>query len=98
MSSTNSAQETNTTIDSNDIESQVINIVAKRLEGKISNPNKISRDSSLTEDLGADSLDTVELIMSVEEKFEIEISEEDAQKMSTIGDVVQYVKTKLEQQ
>ena len=46
------------------------------------------------DDLGADSLDTVELIMALEEEFNIEIPDEDAEKMSTVGDAVKYIETK----
>ena len=48
--------------------------------------------ASFLDDLGADSLDIVELVMSLEEEFDIEISEEDAEKIQTIGDAVTYVK------
>jgi acyl carrier protein len=44
------------------------------------------------EDLGADSLDTVELVMAFEEEFDIEIPDEDAEKITTVGDAVQYIK------
>ncbi|MDO9555441.1 MAG: acyl carrier protein [Atribacterota bacterium] len=53
--------------------------------------SKISEDSSFVDDLGADSLDIVELIMAFEEEFDIEIPDEDAEKMKTIGDAVKYL-------
>jgi acyl carrier protein len=53
---------------------------------------EISNDSSFVEDLGADSLDIVELIMAMEEEFEIEIPDEDAEKLLTVQDAVEYVK------
>jgi len=52
---------------------------------------KITEDSSFIDDLGADSLDIVELIMAFEEEFDIEIPDEDAEKMKTVGDAVKYL-------
>jgi len=52
---------------------------------------KISIDSSFIDDLGADSLDIVELIMAFEEEFDIEIPDEDAEKIKTVGDAVNYL-------
>ena len=52
--------------------------------------------ASFTEDLGADSLDIVELVMSFEESFDVEIPDEDAEKIQTIGDVVTYLKEHVE--
>jgi len=56
---------------------------------------QITTEARFIEDLGADSLDTVELIMKFEEEFEIDIPEEDAEKMKTVGDAVDYLKSKL---
>jgi acyl carrier protein len=56
---------------------------------------QITQEARFIEDLGADSLDTVELIMKFEEEFEINIPEEDAEKMKTVGDAVDYLKSKL---
>ena len=53
--------------------------------------DKVSADKSFVDDLGADSLDTVELIMALEEEFEIDISDEDAEKMRTVGDAITYI-------
>ena len=53
---------------------------------------KVGVDSSFIEDLGADSLDTVELVMAFEEEFDIEIPDEDAQRMRTVQDVIEYLK------
>lgn len=52
----------------------------------------IKSDTSFIDDLGADSLDIVELIMSLEEEFDIQIPDNDAEKISTVGDVVEYIK------
>ncbi len=52
----------------------------------------ITMDASFIDDLGADSLDIVELIMALEEEFDTEIPDSDAEKISTIGDVVDYIK------
>jgi acyl carrier protein len=61
----------------------------------------VSRDEVVTkasfiDDLGADSLDIVELVMSLEETFDLEIPDEDAEKMQTIGDAIAYLKERLE--
>lgn len=56
---------------------------------------KVNDDSSFIEDLGADSLDTVELVMAFEEEFDLEIPDEDAQKMKTVQDVIDYLKDKV---
>jgi acyl carrier protein len=54
---------------------------------------KIKMEASFIDDLGADSLDTVELIMKMEEEFGIEIPDEEAEKLKTVGDVVRYLDT-----
>lgn len=53
--------------------------------------DKVTTDASFVDDLGADSLDTVELIMAFEEEFEIDIPDEDAEQMRTVGDAVDYI-------
>ncbi len=53
-------------------------------------------DAAFIDDLGADSLDIVELVMAMEEVFDLEISDEDAEKIQTFGDVVSYLKDRLE--
>ena len=53
--------------------------------------SKITEDSSFVDDLGADSLDIVELIMAFEEEFDMEIPDEDAEKIKTVGDTVKYL-------
>jgi len=54
-------------------------------------PDEIKEDSKFVEDLGADSLDVVELVMALEEKFDIEIPDADAEKIATVGDAIKYV-------
>ena len=58
---------------------------------------KVNNDSSFIDDLGADSLDTVELVMAFEEEFDLEISDEEAQKMRTVQDVINYLRDKVEE-
>lgn len=60
------------------------------------NPEEIKMESSFVDDLGADSLDIVELIMALETEFDLEIADEDAEKVSTVGDVVDYLKKHVE--
>ena len=55
----------------------------------------LNPDANILEDLGADSLDVVELVMAIEEAFDIEISDEDAEAMRTLGDVEKYVTEKV---
>jgi acyl carrier protein len=55
---------------------------------------KVTADASFVEDLGADSLDTVELVMAFEEEFDIEIPDEDAEKLTTVGEATAYLKSK----
>lgn len=57
--------------------------------------DQIKPEASFVEDLGADSLDIVELIMGIEEEFDIEIPDEDAEKLTTVGEAFEYVKSKL---
>ena len=66
-------------------------IIAEQLGVKL---EEVNDTASFIEDLGADSLDTVELVMALEEEFGIEIPDEDAEKMTTVGDAVRYIETK----
>jgi len=59
--------------------------------------DEISMDSSFVDDLGADSLDIVELIMALEGEFDMEIPDEEAEKIATVGDVVEYIKAHCEE-
>jgi acyl carrier protein len=70
------------------IEQQVIEIVMEQLDVT---EDQVTRDASFVEDLGADSLDTVELVMAFEENFGIEIPDEDAETIQTVGDAIDYL-------
>lgn len=69
---------------------KVRDIVAEQLGAEAS---EITMESSFVDDLGADSLDIVELIMALEEEFNMEIPDEEAEKISQVGDVVEYIKS-----
>jgi len=71
---------------------QVKEVIADRLGV---DPDEIKWESRLVEDLGADSLDNAELVMNLEEKFGIEIPDEDQTKIQTIEDIVNYIEEKL---
>ena len=58
--------------------------------------DKVTSDASFVDDLGADSLDTVELVMAFEEEFGIDIPDEDAEQMRTVGDAISYIKENAE--
>jgi acyl carrier protein len=70
------------------IEAKVKSIIADQLGVS---EDEIKTDSSFIEDLGADSLDIVELVMAMEEEFEIEIPDEEAENIKTVGDAVTYI-------
>jgi acyl carrier protein len=70
------------------VENEVIDIVVEQLGV---DKEDVSLAKSFVEDLNADSLDLTELIMSLEERFDCEISEEEAEKLKTVGDVVNYI-------
>ena len=71
-----------------DIEARVKKIVAEQLGV---NEGDVKNESSFVDDLGADSLDTVELVMALEEEFECEIPDEDAEKITTVQQAINYV-------
>lgn len=73
---------------SNKIEDRVKDIIAENLGV---DQEKVIPEASFVEDLGADSLDTVELVMALEEAFDTEIPDEDAQKLLTVKDAIDYV-------
>ncbi len=60
-------------------------------------PEKVTSEASFVEDLGADSLDTVELVMAFEEEFGVDIPDEDAEQMRTVGDAIDYLKEHAEE-
>ncbi len=74
-----------------DIQDRVKNIICDQLAVEA---EKVTETASFIDDLGADSLDIVELVMTMEEEFELDIPDEDAEKMKTVGDVVTYIKEK----
>ena len=59
-------------------------------------PEKVTLEASFVEDLGADSLDTVELVMAFEEEFGVDIPDEDAEQMRTVGDAIKYLKEHMD--
>ena len=59
-------------------------------------PEKVTNDASFVDDLGADSLDTVELVMAFEEEFTIDIPDEDAEQMHTVGEAIAYIQKREE--
>ncbi len=75
-----------------DLEQRVKEIIADQLGVEV---DKLSPEAKFVEDLGADSLDVVELVMAFEEEFGIEIPDEDAEKIRTVGDVLNYLKEKV---
>ncbi len=75
------------------IQEQVYEIIQRKLSV---NPEQITPEAVFTEDLGADSLDTVELVMDLEEEFNITIPEEDQEKLRTVQDAIDYLEQHLD--
>jgi acyl carrier protein len=73
------------------IEEKVKDIIVEQLGV---NPEQVTPQASFIEDLGADSLDIVELVMAFEEEFNVEVPDEDAEKLQTVGDVTKYIEEK----
>lgn len=69
---------------------KVRDIVAEQLDV---DAEEITMESSIVDDLGADSLDVVDLVMSIEEEFDVEIPDEDVENIKTVGDIVKYVES-----
>ncbi|MBS3787507.1 acyl carrier protein [Candidatus Bipolaricaulota bacterium] len=76
-----------------DLESQVKEIISRQL---MVDEEELTLDASYVEDLGADSLDTVEMIMEFEDEFGIEIPDEDAEDLTTVGESIDYLENLLE--
>ena len=74
------------------IEDKIISIIAEKLN---LSKDQIKPEASFVDDLGADSLDLVELVMAMEEEFGMEVPDEDAEKLRTVKDVIEYVKKRL---
>ena len=75
------------------IEARVKEIIVNELGVEA---EKVTSEASFVEDLGADSLDTVELVMAFEEEFGIDIPDEDAEKMGTVGEAIKYLQSNLD--
>jgi acyl carrier protein len=73
------------------VEERVRTIICDQLAVE---PDKVAPAASFIDDLGADSLDIVELVMTMEEEFDLDIPDEDAEKMKTVGDVIKYIASK----
>jgi len=73
------------------VSDKVKSIIAEQLGVK---EEEVTPQASFVDDLGADSLDTVELVMALEEEFGIEIPDEDAEKMTTVGEAIKYIEEK----
>ena len=76
-----------------DVKEKVVSIIVDHLGV---NPEDVGETARFTNDLGADSLDTVELIMGFEEEFGIEIPDTDAEKIATVGDALRYIEENIE--
>ena len=76
-----------------DIEAKVIEIVAEQM-GR--DQSEITRETSFVNDLNADSLDTVELVMEFEDQFELSIPDEDAEKIQTVGQAIEHIEQSVE--
>ena len=75
------------------IEERVINIICEQMG---TSRDKITMETSFVNDLGADSLDTVELVMEFEDEFDVNIPDEDAEKIQSVGDAIKYIKERVE--
>lgn len=72
---------------------KIVDILAEQLD--IENKNNITMDSELVDDLGADSLDSIDIVMSVEDEFGIEVPDEVIENIKTVADIVDYIESKM---
>lgn len=77
---------------SGDIEARIKEIICEQLDVK---PEDVSEGKSFTEDLGADSLAIVELVLALEEQFDVKIPDDEVDKIKTVGDAVAYIKSRV---
>ncbi len=77
------------------IEQKVREIIVEQLGV---DPEQVTHEASFVDDLGADSLDTVELVMALEEEFDLEIPDEDAEKITTVGEAIDYIERNMEKE
>ncbi|MCR6096005.1 acyl carrier protein [Salipaludibacillus agaradhaerens] len=70
------------------VQERIAKIVSERLGV---DESEVKKEATFKDDLGADSLDVVELVMELEDEFDLEISDEDAEKIATVGDVIEYI-------
>ena len=73
---------------------KIKSIIVEQLDA---DENDVKLESHIQDDLGADSLDVVDLVMSIEENFDIEIPDEDVENIKTVGDIVKYIESKTEE-
>ena len=73
---------------------KIKSIIVEQLDA---DENDVKMESNIQDDLGADSLDVVDLVMSIEENFDIEIPDEDVESIKTVGDIVKYIESKTEE-
>lgn len=77
-------------VDKSSIREKVVDIVCEQMGAS---RDKVSDETSFINDLGADSLDTVELVMEFEDEFDLNIPDEDAEKIQTVGDAIRYIES-----
>lgn len=73
---------------------KIKDIIVEQLEVE---EDAVTMEASITDDLGADSLDVVDLVMSIEESFDVEIPDEEVENIKTVGDIVKYIENKVEE-